>query len=83
MKQKTSITLSSDILKEVDRIAGRNTSRSEFIENVLREYFKMKVREAINARDLALINAHVDYLTRESQELDEYQAPIDWDSDAR
>ena len=83
MKQKTSITLSSDLLKEIDRSAGRGASRSEFIENVLREYFKAKVREAINTRDLALINANVEYLTRESKELDEYQAPIDWDNDAR
>jgi metal-responsive CopG/Arc/MetJ family transcriptional regulator len=52
MKQKTSITLSSDILREIDRSTKRGSSRSEFIENVLREHFKAKVREAINARDL-------------------------------
>lgn len=79
MKQKTSITLSSDVLHEVDRTAGSKTSRSEFIEHVLREYFRTKVREAISARDLELINAHVDYLTRESQDLDEYEAPLDWE----
>ncbi|HEV2134413.1 MAG TPA: ribbon-helix-helix domain-containing protein [Terracidiphilus sp.] len=83
MKQKTSITLSSDLLKEIDRSAGRGASRSEFIENVLREYFEAKVREAIGARDLALINAHVDYLTHESDDLDEYQAPIEWGNEAR
>jgi len=83
MKLKTSITLSSDILTEVDRTAGSKASRSAFIESVLQEYFKAKVREAIHARDLELINAHVDYLAREAQELDEYQAPIEWESDAR
>jgi len=81
MKQKTSITLSSDLLKEIDRGAGKGASRSEFIENVLREYFKAKVREAINARDLELINTHVDSLIRESQELDEYQAPVEWEDE--
>jgi metal-responsive CopG/Arc/MetJ family transcriptional regulator len=79
MKEKTSITLSSDVLADVDRNAGSKASRSAFIEEVLREYFRAKVREAINARDLELINAHVDYLTRESKELDDYQAPIEWD----
>jgi len=83
MKEKTSITLSSDILTAVDRNAGSKASRSAFIENVLREHFKAKVRQAISARDLELINAHVDSLSRESQELDEYQAPIDWDDGAR
>ena len=81
MKQKTSITLSPDILKEIDRSAGRNGSRSEFIENVLREYFRAKVREAINARDVALINANLDALIRETQDLDAYQAPITWEED--
>jgi metal-responsive CopG/Arc/MetJ family transcriptional regulator len=82
MKEKTSITLSSDILTEVDRNAGSKASRSAFIEGVLREYFKAKVREAINARDLELLNKHSDYLARESRELDEYQAPIEWESEA-
>ena len=83
MKQKTSITLSSEVLKEVDRGAGSKASRSAFIENVLREYFKAKVREAINTRDLELINANIDYLARESDELDAYQAPIDWEGDGQ
>ena len=83
MKAKTSITLSSDILAEVDRNTGSKASRSAFIETVLREYFKAKVREAIHARDLELINANVDYLAREARDLDEYQAPIEWESDAR
>ena len=83
MKQKTSITLSSDILAEVDRTAGSKASRSAFIENVLREYFKAKVREAINRRDLELINANADYLTRESAEFDKYQSPIEWEEEAQ
>jgi metal-responsive CopG/Arc/MetJ family transcriptional regulator len=83
MKEKTSITLSSDVLAQIDRTAGSKASRSAFIENVLREYFKAKVRAAINARDLELINANADYLNRESRELDEYQAPIEWGDDAR
>ncbi|KAA6458727.1 ribbon-helix-helix protein, CopG family [Acidobacteria bacterium AB60] len=83
MKQKTSITLSSDLLKEIDRVAGSKASRSAFIEDVLREYFKAKVREAIHARDLELINAHVDYLAREARDVDEYQSPIPWDEGAR
>lgn len=83
MKEKTSITLSSDVLADVDRNTGSKASRSAFIEGVLREYFKAKVRAAVDARDLALINAHADYLARESQELDDYQAPIEWEEHAR
>lgn len=77
MKEKTSITLSSDVLTQVDRSAGSKASRSAFIENVLREYFKAKVREAINARDLELINVNADYLNREMEGVLKYQAPLD------
>lgn len=78
MKEKTSITLSSDLIKEIDRNAGSKTSRSAFIEAVMREYFKEKVREAINRRDAELINANADYLNREMEDVLRYQAPIEW-----
>ncbi|HWE85260.1 MAG TPA: hypothetical protein VG267_09975 [Terracidiphilus sp.] len=81
MKQKASISLSSDVLSEVDRNAGTAGSRSEFIENVLREYFKAKVREALNARDVELINRHADYLNREMEDVLRYQAPIPFETE--
>jgi len=78
MKEKTSITLSSDLLAEIDRNARPKSSRSAFIETVLRESFKQKVREAINRRDAAIINANADYLNREMEDVLKYQAPIEW-----
>jgi metal-responsive CopG/Arc/MetJ family transcriptional regulator len=78
MKEKTSITLSSDLLVEVDKTAGSRGSRSAFIEGVLREYFKEKVRQAMHRRDAELINANADYLNREAIDVLRYQAPIDY-----
>jgi metal-responsive CopG/Arc/MetJ family transcriptional regulator len=81
MKQKTSITLSSDLLKEIDRDAGSKASRSAFIEGVLREYFKEKIRRAIYERDLRLINEHADALNREAMDVLRYQAPIEFETE--
>ena len=78
MKEKTSITLSSDLLADVDKSAGAAKSRSAFIEGVLREYFKENVRQAINQRDVELINANADYLNQEAMDVLRYQAPIDY-----
>jgi metal-responsive CopG/Arc/MetJ family transcriptional regulator len=78
MKEKTSITLSSDLLAEVDKTAGSRGSRSAFIEGVLREYFKERLRDAINRRDAAIINANADYLNSEMEDVLRYQAPIEW-----
>ena len=81
MKEKTSITLSSDLLKEIDRNAGSKASRSAVIESILREHFKEKLRQAIHLRDLELINANADYLNREAMDVLRYQAPIDYSSE--
>jgi metal-responsive CopG/Arc/MetJ family transcriptional regulator len=78
MKEKTSITLSSDLLADVDRSAGAAKSRSAFIEGVLRDYFKEKVRQSIHQRDIELINANADYLNSEAMDVLRYQAPIDY-----
>lgn len=78
MKLKTSITLSSDLLEEIDRNAGSKASRSAFIEAVMREYLKEKVRRAINERDIQILNANADYFNREMEDVLRYQAPIEW-----
>jgi len=75
MKEKTSITLSSDILAGIDRLAGSKHSRSAFIEGVLRRYLKERVRTAVEARDLARINAAAERLNSEAADVLEYQAP--------
>lgn len=56
MKDKTSITLSEEVLKGVDRLAGKKRSRSAVIEHVLRVYLRQRERALINARDLEILN---------------------------
>ena len=73
MKQKTSITLSKELLARVDRLAGSKQSRSEFIERVLRKYFKDRRQASIHARDLKLLNQAADRLNREADDVLEYQ----------
>ena len=75
MKEKTSITLSSDVLEKVDHVAGAKVSRSAFIERVLRSYFRRRNRRAQHARDLERINAAADRLNVEAADVLEYQAP--------
>ncbi len=74
MKEKTSITLSPEVLAQVDQAAGRRMSRSAVIEQVLRGYFRERNRRKIHARDLERINAAADRLNREAAEVLEYQA---------
>lgn len=74
MKEKTSITLSEDVLARIDRLAGSKHSRSSFIEAVLRQYLKRRENAAIAARDLERINAAADALNSEAADVLEFQA---------
>ena len=74
MKEKTSITLSRDVLAVVDRMAGSKQSRSAFIEQALREYLREQARAKVEARDLELINQAADELEAEVEDVLRYQA---------
>jgi len=76
MKEKTSITLSKEVLTGIDRIAGSRQSRSAFIESVLQQYLKERARAQRNARDLAIINRNAEQLNRDALDGLEYQAPL-------
>jgi len=77
MKEKTSITLSSDLLAKIDQLAGEKRSRSAFIERVLRDYLTERRRRAAHARDLERINAAAERLNAEMADALEYQASED------
>jgi metal-responsive CopG/Arc/MetJ family transcriptional regulator len=75
MKVKISITLSTDVLASVDRLAGSGLSRSAFIEQVLRKYLRDRARDAAYARDLVRINKSAEKLNVEAFDVLGYQFP--------
>jgi metal-responsive CopG/Arc/MetJ family transcriptional regulator len=77
MKEKTSITLSKDVLAGIDRLAGSRHSRSAFIERVLRKYLRERARNAAHARDLARINHAAAKLNAEAMDVLTYQSVED------
>jgi metal-responsive CopG/Arc/MetJ family transcriptional regulator len=76
MKEKTSITLSRDLLDGIDRMAGPQGSRSAFIERVLRRYLREHARAQAHARDLERINRAADRLNSEAEDVLDYQAEL-------
>ena len=74
MKEKTSITLSKDLLAQLDRLAGSRHSRSAFIERILRKFLRDRRRAALHARDLVRINRAAKRLNREAEDVLDYQA---------
>ena len=77
MKEKTSITLSREVLARIDRLAGSSHSRSAFIENVLRRYLLDRERAAVQASDLERINRAAERLNSEAADVMEYQTFVE------
>jgi metal-responsive CopG/Arc/MetJ family transcriptional regulator len=77
MKEKTSVTLSPEVLTGIDRLAGSKRSRSAFIEDVLRQYLREREKAVRRARDLALLNKFADEMNAEAEDVLRYQAPED------
>ncbi len=75
MKEKTSVTLSSELLKEIDRLGGRKQSRSAFIEEMLQRQVREHTRAERRARDIAILNRYADEMNRDAEEGLEDQAP--------
>jgi len=74
MKVKTSITLSEELLKTVDRRSKQQKrTRSDFIELAVRSFLQQLIREEQNARDLEIINRRAEALNKEAAEVLEYQ----------
>lgn len=75
MKEKTSITLSPDVLHGLDRLAGTTRSRSALIEEILRQHIREQAKAERRARDLAILNRYADELNRNAEDGLDDQAP--------
>ena len=75
MKEKTSVTLSPDVLTRIDRLAGSKRSRSAFIEDVLRQYLEQRVKAERATRDVAIINRYAKELNADAEDGLDDQAP--------
>jgi metal-responsive CopG/Arc/MetJ family transcriptional regulator len=76
MKTRISITIDAAILARIDELIGTSFSRSAYIEKVLKDHFQKLEREALNRRDIELINANAYYLNREAEDVLRYQADM-------
>jgi metal-responsive CopG/Arc/MetJ family transcriptional regulator len=80
MKVKTSITLSPEILAQVDCEAAAG-NRSEFIEHILRHHFLMERRQQRDEPDLAILNAIADGKF-DRPDILEYTTPITFEDES-
>jgi metal-responsive CopG/Arc/MetJ family transcriptional regulator len=76
MKIKTSVTLSEDVLRDLDRLVDEHRDRSDLIEVALREYLAGRAKEIRDAKDLDIINKNAEELNREAEDVLSYQVDL-------
>ena len=76
MKLKTSVTLSEDIMKTLDRLARKGESRSAVVERLVRESLASRAKQAAAERDRALLDAHAEALNAEVEDVLRYQSDL-------
>jgi metal-responsive CopG/Arc/MetJ family transcriptional regulator len=74
MKAKTSLTLSEDLIRSIDKLAGPKVSRSSFVENVLRDFVEGHAQARRDAREIAAINRHAAELNHEMADALSFQS---------
>ncbi len=75
MKIKTSITISEQLLANIDELRQPDTNRSAFIEDAMWTVIHQMRRDAQTAKDIEIINRRADYLNEETEEALSFQTP--------
>jgi metal-responsive CopG/Arc/MetJ family transcriptional regulator len=76
MRMKTSVSLTTELLDEIGRVAGRDVNRSEFLEKAAWDRLALLKRRRREARDGRILQRNARTLNSEAIDVLEYQA--DW-----
>ena len=76
MRAKTSVSLTEELLAEIDRVAGRDTNRSEFLEKAAWDRIALLKRRRREAHDRKILDRRSRALNSEALEVLEYQADL-------
>jgi metal-responsive CopG/Arc/MetJ family transcriptional regulator len=71
MKVKTSVTLPSTLLEQIDRL---NSNRSAFFEQAARLYLAENAKSGRDVKDAAILERNADRLNREAADVLQYQS---------
>ena len=76
MKVKASVTLSEDLMSQIDAQSERFGNRSAFIEQAVRHFLAVEGQRARDAQDLAILNARAESLNEEAADVLSFQIDL-------
>lgn len=76
MKIKTSVTLSEDLLQDLDRLGDEFKNRSEAVEEALRLLIRQRMQKLREEKDLKILNQKAAKLNEEAEDVLSYQVDL-------
>jgi metal-responsive CopG/Arc/MetJ family transcriptional regulator len=76
MKVKTSISLSQDLVREIDGLTSQYGNRSAVIERAIRDFLAVQAKRKRDVQDLDILNRRAKVLNREAQDVLSYQVDV-------
>ena len=76
MKVKTSITISEDLIREIDALSSQYGNRSALIERAVRDFLTAEANRRRDIKDLEILNRRSDALNREAEDVLAYQVDL-------
>jgi len=76
MKIKTSITLSEEIIREIDELSSQYGNRSALIEHAVRDFLATEAKRRRDLQDSEILNRRSDALNKEAKDVLSYQVAV-------
>ena len=76
MKIKTSITLSKEIVREIDQLSSQYGNRSILIEKAIRDFLNAEAMRRRDLQDIEILNRRADALNKEAEDVLSYQVDV-------
>ena len=76
MKVKTSITISEDLIREIDELSSQYGNRSALIEKAIRDFLTAEANRRRDIKDVEILNRRSDALNKEAEDVLAYQVDL-------
>ncbi len=76
MKVKTSITISEDLIREIDQLSSQYGNRSALIEKAIRDFLTAEANRRRDIKDIEILNRRSDALNKEAEDVLAYQVDL-------
>jgi metal-responsive CopG/Arc/MetJ family transcriptional regulator len=76
MKVKTSITLSEELIRQIDALSSQYGTRSALIERAVRDFLATAAQHQREVRDLEILNRRAEALNAEAADVLSYQIEL-------